>query len=297
MFKTLACLLFIFSCTISKPLLTKERAEEIKKEVDWKVADPETGVFKGYSKKDLKDMMKTIKPPIKRGNRNKVTQSRRYALPSKFDGKTEWGKCIHTSTVQGKCGGCWAFGIVNHLSDRFCLWGKDVMLSVQDLLECTTGNSCCEGGVASNAYYYLMDYGAVALSDKDYDLKCGTCRAPSTTSSTRYRCVQDSDWWSTDVTETKREIYNNGPVMSIIDVYDDFPLYESGVYVRKSDVYLGVHSIEVLGWGVENGVSYWQCKNSWGSNWGDSGFFKIKMGECGINEYMNSCEPLIDDDE
>jgi len=47
---------------------------------------------------------------------------------------------------------------------------------------------------------------------------------------------------------------------------------------------LGGHAVKVLGYGVENGVKYWLCANSWNEEWGDQGYFKILRGndECGI---------------
>jgi len=33
--------------------------------------------------------------------------------------------------------------------------------------------------------------------------------------------------------------------------------------------------------------------NSWNTNWGENGYFRIKMGECGIDEQVTSSEPSI----
>jgi len=38
--------------------------------------------------------------------------------------------------------------------------------------------------------------------------------------------------------------------------------------------------VRVLGWGVQDGINYWSVANSFGTDWGEEGFFKIKMGEC-----------------
>lgn len=64
----------------------------------------------------------------------------------------------------------------------------------------------------------------------------------------------------------------------IFAVFADFFNYRNGVYVRTSDVFSGWHAAKVLGWGTVNGVDYWLCANSWGTAWGDDGFFKIKRG-------------------
>lgn len=42
--------------------------------------------------------------------------------------------------------------------------------------------------------------------------------------------------------------------------------------------------MKIIGWGVENGVRYWLCVNSWNEDWGENGLFRILRGvnHCGI---------------
>lgn len=58
-------------------------------------------------------------------------------------------------------------------------------------------------------------------------------------------------------------------------VYSDFFNYKSGVYSHVSGGVAGGHAVKILGWGIDNGVNYWLCANSWGPLWGESGFFRI----------------------
>ncbi|XP_051831936.1 cathepsin B isoform X2 [Antechinus flavipes] len=88
--------------------------------------------------------------------------------------------------------------------------------------------------------------------------------------------------------EIMAEIYKNGPVEGAFIVYADFLQYKSGVYQHVTGDMLGGHAIRVLGWGVENGIPYWLAANSWNTDWGDNGFFKILRGKdhCGIESEM-----------
>lgn len=50
---------------------------------------------------------------------------------------------------------------------------------------------------------------------------------------------------------------------TLMNVYEDFVYYRSGIYVQTSNHFLGGHNIKLLGWGVQNGIEYWTLANSW----------------------------------
>ncbi len=123
-----------------------------------------------------------------------------------------------------------------------------------------------------------------------YDMRCVTCREPNCI---HYGCKAGSVWTSKNVEQIKAEIMSNGPVAGGFMVYRDFLYYGGGVYYHKQGEQLGGHAIEVVGWGVEDGLNYWTCKNSWSAAWGVDGYFKIKMGDSDVDNNMIACEPRV----
>lgn len=110
---------------------------------------------------------------------------------------------------------------------------------------------------------------------------------------TKYKCKAGSIVEATTPDEIKSEIYANGPMETAFTVYSDFMNYESGVYHHVSGTVEGGHAIKILGWGTESGMDYWLCANSWGTDWGLEGFFKIKQGDCGIDDTVYACTPDV----
>ena len=42
------------------------------------------------------------------------------------------------------------------------------------------------------------------------------------------------------------------------------------------------HAVVFAGYGFKNGKQVWIIKNSWGSGWGDNGFFFVEIGRDGF---------------
>jgi Papain family cysteine protease len=83
------------------------------------------------------------------------------------------------------------------------------------------------------------------------------------------------------------EIYKFGPVSTCMAIYDDFMSWNGdGVYqYNGTGKPLGGHAVVIVGWGTSSdNIPYWIVANSWGTKWGDNGYFKIKRGtnECEI---------------
>jgi len=50
--------------------------------------------------------------------------------------------------------------------------------------------------------------------------------------------------------------------------------------VPENKTIVGAHAAKLIGWGYEEGMEYWTVANSWGGDWGEKGYFRMKMGEC-----------------
>ncbi|KHJ83544.1 hypothetical protein OESDEN_16757, partial [Oesophagostomum dentatum] len=62
----------------------------------------------------------------------------------------------------------------------------------------------------------------------------------------------------------------------------------NNAFQHTAGQFAGVHAVKVLGWGSENGTPYWLVANSWNTDWGENGYFRILRGErhCGFEYGM-----------
>jgi cathepsin X len=76
----------------------------------------------------------------------------------------------------------------------------------------------------------------------------------------------------------KQEIYQRGPIVCNIATTQEFEGYTGGIFEDKTNAKEVTHSISIVGFGVENQIKYWLARNSWGTYWGEDGYFRIIRG-------------------
>lgn len=88
------------------------------------------------------------------------------------------------------------------------------------------------------------------------------------------------------VQNIEKALITGGPLQTGFAVYEDFFHYKSGIYHHVGGKQVGGHAVVIVGFGTENGADYWIVQNSWGPDWGENGYFRIRRGtdECGIEE-------------
>ncbi|EJW88238.1 cathepsin B5 [Wuchereria bancrofti] len=218
---------------------------------------------------------------------------------------------------------CWAVAAVEAMSDRICITSKgkkQVILSADDLLSCCkTCGFGCFGGEPMAAWKYWVLSGIVTGSDYTNHSGCRPYPFPPCehhNNKTHYEpCKHDlyptpkcdrqcdknykkpykADKYygeqaynvENDVELIQKEIMTLGPVEASFEVYTDFLHYIGGIYKHVAGSVGGGHAVKILGWGIDQGVSYWLAANSWNTDWGEdvfSGYFRILRGvdECGI---------------
>lgn len=76
----------------------------------------------------------------------------------------------------------------------------------------------------------------------------------------------------------KAELAFKGPIGCGIDATPGFDAYSGGIYSEKKDVPVINHEVSIVGYGItEEGQEFWIGRNSWGTYWGEYGFFRIQM--------------------
>lgn len=228
-------------------------------------------------------------------------------LPAQLDWRNYHGQNWVTSIKdQGHCGSCWAFAPIASFESRIMVWSLDSSLnpdySEQFLVSCSDAGTC-DGGWDSYAQDYMQTIGVPEESCFPYDASDDTCR-PCPGCNNRQVKIEswhwiDGDYMSTNVEFIKSALMR-GPVTTFMIIHEDFLYYSGGIYQHVYGIEDGGHCVCIVGWDDTTSPPCWIVKNSWGTGWGEMGFFKIKMGvneveiEAGTSYLIPNIQPVID---
>lgn len=191
---------------------------------------------------------------------------------------------------QGECGACWAFAAAAAIEGQWALaTGQLVNSSVQQLIDCSwsTGNEGCAGGNMLGAFLYLGEEKFVNGQDYPYLGKDYVCLDGKIKS--KYGKVKSIGFIdSLNETQLALAVREIGPITVAIDAGSPYLMfYWEGIYDDPDCTTAVNHAVTIVGYGTDsNGQDYWIVKNSWGSDWGDNGYIKMRRGVnlCGIAE-------------
>ncbi len=196
---------------------------------------------------------------------------------------------------QKSCGSCWAFSTLGSLEAIIKMYNSDPFmdldLSEQELVSCTLTGSCAYGGSQLFAANYIKSSG---ITDEDcfpYIAQEGDCKDKCTNPKIKEYIKEAGTVGFYSIAgeeDIKAALIKYGPIPTSMKVYSDFYAYKSGVYQKSSNATEeGWHAIVFVGW--DDAKNAWLCKNSWGDDFGEKGYFWIKKGDSYIGwgtEYM-----------
>ena len=209
-------------------------------------------------------------------------------LPEKFDWRDNNGNWVTPVTNQLDCGSCWDFSAVAQVEAWWKIQNGDpnvnIDLSEQFVLSCSGGT--CEGWSIFGALEFIKDTGVPLESCMPYQAD-DKIPCDSACADWQNEAVDIPGWGFVTLDEAiieniKSAIYLH-PLSASYIVYEDFMAYTGGVYEHVWGDVLAGHAILIVGWDDEN--ECWICKNSWGPDWGEKGYFRIKWGDSDIGQY------------
>jgi hypothetical protein len=215
--------------------------------------------------------------------------------PAVVDWRSAYGMNWVTAVRdQDPCESCWAFastGVVETMTHiLYHVWSPRSEGDVRDGYP----HTCGDGEWPQNAINWMHSH------DGSCDPACypyyNSTHAWSPTPDRGGRTVIPvAPTELTAIEDQKNWLWSVGPITCVFQVYTDFGGSFTGVYRKTATAtYRGLHAVMLIGY--DDNLGCWIGKNSWGTSFGDGGFFKIAYGECMIDSYSKFGVNAVDPD-
>lgn len=188
-------------------------------------------------------------------------------------------------TDQKYCGSCWAFAAVGAFESSWLIENNAAINASEEHVFNCTADSNCGGGYLYNALDELVTGGTTTEAAEPYTHNNMQPKLMCTAGAMPYRAVAwaplEANWQTISTPATiKAALCKYGPITTrIMAGTDSFKSYANGTYQQVEPVTYsgpGAHFVVIVGWDDAKGA--WRIKNSWGTDWGESGYMWIKYG-------------------
>lgn len=248
----------------------------------------EANMFADLTQEEFIARYLSPRPNLRNNNRQVTNSCKENVRPVSPPVSVNWTKNYVTPVKnQGQCGSCWAFAAAAASESLYALVNNKLLnFSPQQLVDCSGdyGNNGCNGGLADQAFQYIIDNGIAKLDDYPYTAQAGVCKYKNTLKAFSFRnCaeVQPNSESQLMFAVTMQPV-----AVGVRADQDGFRFYKGGVFDGTCGPEHN-HAILLTGFGTEAGKKFWECKNSWSNTWGSFGFIKLARtgdgpGQCGI---------------
>lgn len=200
--------------------------------------------------------------------------------------------CLAKPRNQGMCGSCYAFAAIALLEYQYCHdTGKLVDFSEQYMIDCGGRNSgiyACEGGTTLSSLKFMKNYGLELRSNYPYQAKNGTCPFEEDLSPAKMGFVKLGGFSQVKLIPNYlwASHLKRGPIYLSIKTNNPFSFYGGGVDMMKNSKIEHTHAMLLVGHGAADGKEYWLLRNSYGSLWGERGYYRLdKRSDCFLDSY------------
>ncbi|KAL7065575.1 hypothetical protein AAHC03_04667 [Spirometra sp. Aus1] len=191
-----------------------------------------------------------------------------------------------TAKNQGECGACWAFASAAVIEWHWAIETNSTLsVSRQQMVDCVESNFGCNGGLIENALAYAQSSGLMSAADYPYRFRVTQCKYDPTKLVLRPKGFEKlNKLKETSLTCVLKE---RGPIVIGLDASGrGLQHYHTGLFTDLDcDAEYLNHAVVLVGYGVDAaGRRYWIAQNSWSRDWGEDGYFRIRLGEnhCGV---------------